>query len=390
MIDIQAVRADTPACENLIHFNNAGCALAPQQVNASVLEHLQLEQEIGGYEAAELAADKLEGFYTSFATLLNCQPGEIAFQENATRAWHAAFHALGLKPGDHVITGDMEYASNYLDLMHYARRSGIEISVIPSDEQGQLDLDVMKSAIKAQTKLICLTHVASHRGDIQDAIAVGNIARENRLFYLLDACQSAGQVPLDVQQLQCDFLCGTGRKYLRGPRGTGFLFARQSVLKNLEPSVIDLQSARWLKTDEYSLQDDARRFENWERNVAACIGLATAVDYALDLGMSAVQERVQHLATILHGALARCPVVRVLERSRALSGIVTFYKQDEEAGSLRSRLLQHKINTSVSRLQNAQLDLPASAGVDVNRASVHYYNTEAEILSFVETLSGSI
>lgn len=382
MIDVAKVRADTPACENVLHFNNAGCALSPIQVQQAVIEHLKLEQEIGGYEAADQAAQKIEGFYTSFASLLNCTPGEIAYLENATKAWHAAFHALGLQRGDHVLTGDMEYASNYLDLLHYAKLKGIEITVSPSDDKGLLDLERLESAIKPNTKLICLTHVASQRGDIQPAEAVGKLAKDKGLFFLLDACQSAGQVALDVEEIRCDFLCGTGRKYLRGPRGTGFLYARKWTLENTVPDVIDLHAAQWTETNGYQLQASAKRFENWERNVAACIGLATAVDYTLKLGVEEIQQRVSRLAARLHQQLENHPGVEVLESSEQLSGIVTFYKHGEQAEILQQRLQAEKINTSVSRVGNARLDLRQ----DVNRASLHYYNTEDEIDRFVEAV----
>ncbi|MCG8415861.1 MAG: aminotransferase class V-fold PLP-dependent enzyme, partial [Pseudomonadales bacterium] len=263
MIDLTAVRRDCPACENLVHFNNAGSALSPDSVTDAVISHLKLEQQIGGYEAAASEAKQLSRFYTAFAELFNCDAGEIAYQENATRAWHAAFHAIDLQPGDHVITGDMEYASNYLDLIHLARVLQLEVSVVPSDSQGLIDLDALKNTITPRTKLITLTHIASQRGDIQPASEVGQIAREHGLYYLLDACQSAGQLDLDVKKLQCDFLSGTGRKYLRGPRGTGFLYARSEIMDQLRPAVIDLHSAIWNSADEYTLQPGATRFENW-------------------------------------------------------------------------------------------------------------------------------
>ncbi len=382
MIDIDAVRDDCPASKKIIHFNNAGCALAPAQVTNAVIDFLRLEQEIGGYEAAERQANQINRFYSSFASLLNCDAAEIAYVENATRAWQIAFHALALESGDHVITGDMEYASNYLDLLHYSRQRGIEISVIPASDEGLIDLNQLTESIKPNTRLICLTHVASQRGDVQPAQEVGRIAREHGLLYLLDACQSAGQIKLDVEEIGCDFLCGTGRKYLRGPRGTGFLYVKQALLQELQPTMIDLHSANWLAKDDYKLQDDATRFENWERYVAGCIGLAVASDYALNLGMENIEQRVGKLARQLHDSLLSVPGIRVLERSSQLSGIVTFYKEDEDAATLRKRLLLENINTSVSRLGNAQLDLPESAGVDINRASVHYYNTEEEIERF--------
>ncbi len=389
MIDLSAVRQDSPACENLVHFNNAGCALSPVCVTDAVIRHLKLEQEIGGYEAAAAEARQLSRFYSAFAELLNCEAEEIAYQENATRAWHAAFHAIDLRPGDQVITGDMEYASNYLDLIHLAKRLQLEVSVIPSDSQGLIDLDALRQAISGRTRLITLTHVASQRGDIQPALEVGQIAKEHGLYYLLDACQSVGQIDLDVKKLQCDFLSGTGRKYLRGPRGTGFLYARSEIMNQLRPAVIDLHAASWNSADEYALQPDATRFENWERNTANVIGLTKAVDYALGLGLDNIAERVSHLAKLLNSKLSNTDRITVHERSDALSGIVTFNKADENAVALQKRLQENKINTSVSSQRNARLDIAISIGMDVNRASVHYYNNEAEIERFIDVIAGS-
>lgn len=385
-IDLAKVRADTPHCEKLIHFNNAGAALSPDSVTQTQIAHLQLEQEIGGYEAADRAGAQIARFYSAFAELLNCQASEIAFMENATRAWHAAFHAIDLKAGDHIITADMEYASNYLDLLHSATRKQFEITTIASDQQGLVDLDAVRAAIRPTTRLLCLTYVPSQRGDIQPAREFGAIAREHGLWYLLDACQAAGQLSIDVDTIGCDFLCGTGRKYLRGPRGTGFLYARKSRLDELVPAVVDLHSVQWKSPMEYELSPDAIRFENFERDIAAMIGLATAVDYALNTGIESIEQRVQYLARRLHDSLAACSNIVVHERSPFLSGIVTFNRKDLDANSTKKLLNDAGINTSVSRAMNAQLDL-GKKGLDINRASIHYYNTEEEIERFVEVLS---
>ncbi len=386
MIDLSAVRSDTPACDEIIHFNNAGCALSPQCVTDATIQHLQLEQKIGGYEAANLAESSIQRFYGAFAELLNCQPQEIAYAENATRAWHNAFHAINFSAGDHIVTGAMEYASNYLDLLHLAKLQRCEVSVVPSDQHGLIDLDALVAAIRPNTKLIALTHVASQRGDIQPAAAVGKIARERDILFLLDACQSVGQSQIDVQQIGCDMLCGTGRKYLRGPRGTGFLYVNENAIPQLRPAMIDLHSANWLGREEYELQSNALRFENWERNIANQIGLTVAVDYALQLGINAIEQRVNKLAKLLSNKLKQSQGIEVYERSENLSGIVTFTRDDEAATVLHQRLLTQSINTSVSRTVNARFDVALDPGKDVNRASIHYYNSEEEIERFVDAV----
>ena len=387
MINLAQVRADTPACERLIHFNNAGCALSPSPVAAAVIEHLELAQEIGGYEAAQQAEGAINNFYTQLGLLLHCTETEVAFMESATRAWQFALLSIELKAGEQVITADNEYASNYLSLLHLAQHRDIEVITVESGADGLINPQHIKDNITNKTRAIAITHVASQRGDIQTLTEIGEIARAHGLTYLVDACQSIGQVDVNLQQLNCDFLCGTGRKYLRGPRGTGFLYANQETTEGLLPPVADLQAASWESASRLQLRPDALRFESWERNIAGMIGLGKAVEYANALGMEAIQARVGQLAGLLHQKLRELPGVEVHERSTRLSGIVTLSKQDVEAAMLRQFLQENGINSSIARKTNARLDLEPVLQRDVLRVSLHYYNSEEEIDRFVDLLA---
>jgi cysteine desulfurase/selenocysteine lyase len=385
-IDIARLRADTPACEQQIFFNSAGSSLMPNPVYRAVLDHLALEQRIGGYAAEDDSEAVLEDFYDAFATLLNCERSEIAYVENATRAWDMAFYSLPLKEGDRILTAEAEYVSNFLAFLHQARRRGIEVDVAPSDASGQLDVDAMERLITPRTRLIAMTHVPTQGGLVNPAEDVGRIARRHGITYLLDACQSVGQMPLDVQKIGCHLLSGTGRKFLRGPRGTGFLYVSKEILDQLDPPFIDLHAATWTDARSFDIRPDARRFENWESFVAGRVGLRAAVRYALEVGLDQICARVSMLADRLRASLSELPGVTVRDLGRVRSGIVTFTKDGEAPRDIQARLRAANIAVSVSSKTSAQLDFGRRGLSQVVRASVHYFNTEQEIELFCRAL----
>ena len=386
-IDLTTVRADTPACENLLHFNNAGASLIPQPVYQAVINHLALEQRIGAYEAEDAASETLEDFYNAIAKMLSCEPDEIAYVENATRAWDMAFYSLPLEAGDQILTHSSEYASNYLAYLQQAERRGLSVDVVPSDQYGQIDVDALESMINQRTRLISLNYIPTQSGLVNPAEKVGDVASRHGIFYLLDACQAVGQMPVDVSRIKCDLLTATGRKFLRGPRGTGFLYVRRSILDKLDPPFIDLRAGNWIDKDRYEFAAGARRFENWESYVAGRVGLTHAVRYALDIGLDNIHHRVVELAAMLRTRLAQIKGVTVKDPGEHKCGVVTFHKQDEEAFELAARLRQQRINISVTTPASARLDSRFAQQQNFARASVHYFNNEDEVERFCRVLS---
>jgi len=381
-LDIAKLRAETPGCSHVLHFNNAGSALPTARSLKAVQDHLQLEAEIGGYEAHDKNDAAIEAFYDQTAALLNCQPKEVAFIENATRAWDMAFYSLRFAAGDRILTSVSEYVSNFIAFLQIANKTGVKVEVVPDDSYGQMDVAALARMVDQRTKLIAVTHVPTQGGLVQPAAAIGKVARQAGVPFLLDACQAAGQIPLDVEAIGCDMLSGTGRKYLRGPRGTGFLYVRAGLLEQLEPPFLDLHAADWLTPTSFKMRDDARRFENWECYYAGKLGLAVAIEQYLALDPQALQARIYALADSLRERLSAIKGVVVRDLGAERCGIVTFTKAGITPLAMRDALRAQAINTSVSGIGSARLDFGERKIDSVLRSSVHYYNTENEIERF--------
>jgi selenocysteine lyase/cysteine desulfurase len=381
------LRADTPACEGVVHFNNAGASLMPDPVWQAVTGYLAAERVQGGYEAEAALAPKLDRFYAAFAGMLGARPDEIAFAESATRAWHMVFYGMRWQAGDEVVIHVSDYGSNTLALRQMRERAGIVVHLCPSDPEGQIDTAALQRLIGPRTRLISLSHVPTQGGIVQPAAAVGAIARAAGVPYLLDACQSLGQVPVDVAAIGCDMLSGTGRKYLRGPRGTGVLYVRRSMLDRLDPPFIDGHAAA-PAGEGFLWAEGARRFEAFEQNLAGKAGLAAAVDYALGFGIGRLSARLCALAAGLREALAALPGVLVRDQGAVRGGIVTFTRDGEPAAALSARLQSLGFNTSVSRAHWAPLDFAARGLPEMVRASVHAFNSEDEVAHFAAAVTG--
>ncbi len=389
-IDLNRARAETPGTRSVLHFNNAGAALMPGPVIDAVRDYVAREGEIGGYETARESWDRLEHCYDALAALLGAAPGEIAVVENATRAWDMLFYSLTFGPGDRILTCESEYASNYIAYLQVARRTGCTVEPVPNDADGALSVDALRERIDDRVKLIAVSHVPTNGGLVNPAAAIGAVARDAGVPFLLDACQSVGQIPIDVAAIGCDMLTATSRKYLRGPRGVGFLYVREGLIGQLEPPFLDLHAAEWTGPDRFRVRDDARRFETWECNWAGKVGLGVAVDYALGWGLDAIEARVTALANRLRTALSSIPDVTLQDLGTRRCGIVSFTIDGLDPADIQATMSAQAMNIAVSPANFTLLDMAARGLGSVARASVHYYNSEAEVDRFaaaVETLA---
>jgi cysteine desulfurase/selenocysteine lyase len=388
--EIHLFRADTKGTARRIHFNNAGASMPPTTVVEAAINYLNEEAIFGGYETEYKYREQLSDTYSLISQLLNADKDEVAIVENASFAWGIAFSGIDFEKGDELITSEMEYVTNLIGFINAKKTYGIEFKVIPNNEDGSFPLSALEDAISPRTKLIAITHIPSASGNMMPVVEIGKIARKYNILYMVDACQSVGQVPVDVKEIGCDILTATGRKYLRAPRGTGFLYVRKEVQDELKLTFIDGFTAQIVNEDDYKLRNDARRFELYEKNRALTLGLGKAVEYALNIGVDRIWKRIQLLADLMRQELERIPEVTVHDTSAQKCGIVTFSVNGIDADVLKSKLAEKLINTSVGLAKSTLLYMNKNHLTSVVRASVHYYNSEDEIKVFRDTLLSMI
>jgi len=374
-------RADTPGCERRVHLNNAGAALMPRPVRAAIDDHLNLETEIGGYEAAEQRADEIAAVYADVARLLGAQVRNVALMQNSTVGFAQALSTFDFEPGDRIVTTRADYASNQIMYLSLARRRRIEIVRAADLPEGGVDPDSVRDILRQRpAALVSVSWVPTNSGLVQDAESIGTVCAEAGVPYLVDACQAIGQIPIDVGRLRCDYLAAAARKFLRGPRGIGFLYASDKVLAaGAYPLLVDMHGATWTDPDTFMLTPDARRFETWEFSHALVFGLGAAARYALDVGVETAGRRARHLAARARAGLAAVPGVRVLDRGRELCAIVTAELAGRHAKGVKLELRRRGVNASSPERDDAVLDMDAKGAASALRISPHYYNTDAEI-----------
>ncbi len=381
-MDIQAIRQQTPACENLTHLNNAGASLQPLIVQDTVLNYLRIEAEKGGYETADRFSEQIEGYYTAIAHLLNAQPHQIAWAASATDGFARVLSVFDWKPGDVILTTQNDYVSSQIAFMALRDRYGVRVVHAREHELGGVDVaDMEQKMDEFRPKLVAVTHIPTNSGLVQPIEAIGRACRARQLWYIVDACQSVGQLPLDVTAIGCDFLTATCRKYLRGPRGAGLMWASDRALH--EPSffmqVPDMIGGIWTEANTWQHEPTARRFEYFEQPIALKLGTAAAAQYFMDVGPNWASQRICALAAQLRQMLAQIKGVRILDHGQSLCGIVTFYHPAFEGIKVQHWMRNRQLNCSVSPRYVAVIDFDQKQVDAALRFSVHYYNTEAEL-----------
>ena len=381
MIDIEKIRQDTPNCQNKLFFNSAGSSLPPQIVLDKVFDYLRIESEIGGYKLAEIRNDEIQEFYTQTANLIGCDSRNIAFMQSATEAYLKALSAIDFKENDLIITTDNDYVSNQLQFLSLKQRFHIRIERVKNLENGDLDISDFQRLIAIQKpKLVAITHIPTNSGLVQDVETIGEICEANNFLYLVDTCQSVGQILVDVKKLKCDFLTATGRKFLRAPRGTGFLYASDKVLDSgYAPLFLDNNGAIWTSGESYQLAETAKRFQTWELNYALLIGLKEAVKYANDIGMQKIEDYNSQVVKQLRQNLASIKGIKMYDQGSKICNIVTFRKEGKNAEEIKQKLEAHQVFFGISPKHAGLLDFQKK-GIDwIVRLAPHYFNTLEEV-----------
>ncbi|MBO0931153.1 aminotransferase class V-fold PLP-dependent enzyme [Fibrella aquatilis] len=380
-MNIDQLRRDTPTTGHLIHLNNAGAGLMPTVVSEAIRQYVADEARYGGYETGARFAEPLSQFYTEAAQLLRCQPRNIAFTYSATDAYAKALSAIPFRAGDVVLTTNDDYISNQFAFLSLQKRFGIRIVRANDHPDGGVMADhLIDLARQLRPTVIAVTHVPTNSGRIQPVEAFGTVAHEVGAWYVVDACQSVGQMPVDAPAIGADFLSATGRKFLRGPRGTGLLYISDRVLDaNLEPLFIDMRGADWTTSDSYQIQPTARRFEQWETAPALQLGLTEALRYANALDLADIAKRNAMLRNRLQAGLGSLPDLRLLDQGDHLASLLLFTLPGQSPERVQAALKQQQINFSMSFTNFALIDWERKSVEWALRLSPHYYNTEAEI-----------
>lgn len=380
-MNIDRFRSETPGCAERIHLNNSGAALMPMPVIRTIQDYITLESRIGGYEAADASQAEIRAAYQSVADLLGARPANIAFTENATVSYLQALSSIPFERDDVILTTRNDYASNQIQFLSLQARMGVQVLKAPDQRGGGVDVQGVADLIRRhRPRLVSVTQIPTNSGLVQDVAAIGAVCREAGVLYLVDACQSIGQMPVDVDEIGCDFLSASSRKFLRGPRGAGFLYVSDRVLEEgLEPLFLDMRGADWIAEDRYRAAATARRFENWEFAWALVLGTGAAARYATAIGLEPIRDRVRALADRLRQALAAIDGVRVLDRGSELCGIVSVWIEGRDPHDLVDRLREQRINTSAQVRVSAVLDYDEKGVPASLRLAPHYYNTEEEI-----------
>lgn len=387
-MNIDLIRSQTKGLDGKLFFNSAGSSLMQDQVVELMQDYLEQERMEGGYNTASKNEKSIRNSYTQVAKLLCTNERNIAFTTSAGDSYSQALYSIPFVENDVIITTNNDYVSNQLAFISLQKKYNIQIVRVNDLPSAGMDVqDCIKKIQDLNPKLVAITHIPTSSGLVQDIYGISEACKTSNAYYLIDACQTLGQMKIEVTDLHCDFLTATGRKFMRGPRGSGFLYVSDRVLsEGLAPLFLDQGGANWTEEFGFQLLDSAHRFERWEKNYGAIIGLGKATELINEIGISNIESRNLELQTVLRNELANLPNIHCTDVGNKLCNIITFTSADGTIDKIEALFALHNVSYSVSGNNSALIDFKKRNLTQVIRLSPHYFNTEVEIKSLIELL----
>jgi selenocysteine lyase/cysteine desulfurase len=367
---------------SFINFNNAGSSFVTKKTSEVIKQFFSQESIYGGYYAEEKFRKKIDEFYTNTSRLINCNCDEISFVPNTTYAWNFLINSINLEKTDNVILFDNEYGSNYMSLL----KKKIKIKIC-SLKDGVFSEKELLQKVDNKTRFISLCHIASQSGETIDVNKLGKFINKKfpKVLFIIDACQSIGQIKIDVKKNFCSALVCSGRKYLRGPRGTGFIYLNKKLNKKIHPSIIDLKNYI-VENKKLKITSYKRIFEVFEYSPALKLGLSNSINEINNYGMKKIEKKNKSLSEYFRRELSDYSNIKFYENLNKLSGINTLSIKNKSSQNIHSYLLKKKILTSISTYQTSTNYFKKKKIKYVLRISFHYYNQIKEIDFLVKCL----
>ncbi|MBI4639988.1 MAG: aminotransferase class V-fold PLP-dependent enzyme [Candidatus Tectomicrobia bacterium] len=376
-MNVEELRKDFPITQECAWLNHAAHTPPSNRVVGAMIDYLRKLQHEPKY-SAELGQIR-DQVRQLAARLINAEPEEIAFIQNTSTGISIAATSLDLKPGDNVVFTDMEYPANAYPWMNLERQKGVEARIIPNREGG-LTLEDLEKYVDSNTKVVAVSSVEFLTGFRTDLKKIGEFCKERGIYFVVDAIQSLGMLPMDVKACQIDILATGGQKWLMGPGGIGFFYCRKDLIEKLTPIFAGASSV--INAEEFLDYDltflpDARRFQTGSGNTVGMVGLGATVSFFLEVGVENIEKWTLYLTGLLAEQLQKYDykILSSLNPERR-SAILTFGVDDVN----RAAIALKENNVVISVRGDGK-------GNRYIRVSPHCYNTEDEVLKVVDVLN---
>lgn len=373
------------------YFNNAGAGLMSENTFNTIIQHIQEERIEGAIKAANNKKGETEDFYAIAAKMLNADKSEIAFIDSASRGWNLVIYGMEVNENSTIITLESEYGTNLLAIRDVVNKTKCKLIIIKCDISGHFSMNDIEAALKNPNPILAVSHVAAQGSIINPVVELGELAKKYSALYIVDGCQAVGQLVVDVKKILCHAYITAGRKWLRGPRGTGILYIKND--KRLRTPIVDLASASLVfdyqhKPIDITIRSDARQYELWEKNIANLLGLRTAIYEYLEFGMEKASAIISQKANLIRKAIIKNEKLQLVGDAESLSGTSAFYlKNPVEEEKVKALFENSGFTISCVCDWDCPIFFPQNGAIYIFRVSVHYYTDENDISEICELIN---